>query len=69
MSATPYLSPSERFYRGMITREEARRLVLANASRSRRVTSSPEFNKLVKVIGILLIPFIFLANCVGSRRH
>lgn len=63
-----YLSPSERFYRGEVTREEARRLVLENSQQAQRATGSPELNRVLRVLGVLLVPFVFIADIFSARR-
>ena len=65
----PYFSPSELFYRGKVSREQARQMVLANASQTRKVTGSPTLNRLLKVAGMLILPFVFVAHCVASKRN
>lgn len=69
MSVPPYFSPSEQYYRGEISRDEARRTVLANATRTRKVTGSPTLNRILKVAGMLAIPFVFIAHCLASKRN
>jgi hypothetical protein len=69
MNQATYLSPSERFYRGEITREQARKLVLANARRSRNITGSRGLDRVLKVFAFLLIPLGALANYLASSRR
>ncbi|MBK5260523.1 MAG: hypothetical protein JJE51_13105 [Thermoanaerobaculia bacterium] len=69
MSELPYLSPSERFYRGEISREEARVEVLANVRRTRKVTGSPELNRILRVAGMLFFPILLVIDSLTSRRQ
>jgi hypothetical protein len=65
----PYFSPSELFYRGEVSRERARQMVLENASKTRKITGSPTLNRILKIGSMLILPFVLLAHLVASKRN